>query len=63
MRGYFELTLQNGEAKVYRNYASALTAFEKEYGWFSSYEEMMKKKINEKIRSYSVQQFIAKYGF
>lgn len=34
MRGYFELTLKNGETKIFRNYASALNVFEKEYGWF-----------------------------
>ena len=62
MKGNFELTLKNGDKKMYRNYANVLNAFIKEYGLYKSYEEL-DKALNEKIKSYTNKQLLEKYGY
>ena len=62
MKGNFELTLKNGNKKMYRNYANALKAFIKEYGLYKTYEEL-DKALNEKIKNYTSREILAKYGY
>lgn len=62
MKGNFELTLKNGNKKMYRNYANVLKAFIKEYGFITPYEEL-DKALNEKIKSYTNKQLLEKYGY
>lgn len=62
MKGNFELSLKNGNKKVYRYYTNALKAFIKEYGLYKTYEEF-DKALNEKIKNYTSRELLAKYGY